>query len=120
VSRRTPLRPSKRLISAVETSAPSSMFSSDALEVTWLPAIYRLDTLAEPETSRLYPGPDVPIPRRDVALSHHRLLLPDIEVEPVKNDTWLATPEPDMVAVPCVSVSAAQYQTEADEFHLRI
>jgi len=53
-------------------------------------------------------------------LFHHRLFEPDIEVDPEKKDTWLEAPDPPIVAVPCVSVSAAQYQTDAVEFHLRI
>ena len=96
------------------------MFSSDAEEVTRDPAKKRFVTLALPATSRLYPGPDVPIPRRELPESHHRLFDPDIEVEPLKNATCVATPDPDMVAVPVVSVSVAQYQTEDVAFHFKI
>ena len=43
-----------------------------------------------------------------------------MEVEPEKNATCVAVPEPDIVAVPVVSVSDAQYQADIDEFHLSI
>jgi len=87
VSKSTPVLPSKRFISAVDTSAPSSIFSSVALEDTRFPAIKRFVTLALPETSKLYEGPEVPIPNLEVELSHHRLFEPDMEVEPEKKAT---------------------------------
>ena len=91
-----------------------------ALEDTRFPAIKRFVTLALPETSKLYEGPEVPIPNLEVELSHHRLFEPDMEVEPEKNATCVARPDPAIVAVPVVSVSDAQYQADIDEFHLSI
>ena len=65
----------------------------------------RFETFALPATSRLYVGPEVPIPSLELPESHHKLFEPDMEVEPEKNATCVAVPDPDIVAVPVVSVS---------------
>src|SRR3972149_5655113 len=76
---------------------------------------------AEPASSSLAAGPDLPIPRFPPVLSHHRLFDPLIDVEPEKKAICVARPDPAMVAVPEVPVeSEEQYQTDAVEFHLSI
>jgi len=70
-----------------------------------------------PDTSKLVKGPDVPIPSLELPESHHKLFEPDIDVEAEKKATCVARPDPAIVAVPEPVVSAAQYQTEAVEFH---
>jgi hypothetical protein len=79
----------------------------------------RFVMLADPATSSVYEGADVPIPSLEDVLFHQRLFDPDTAVDPVKNATWVAAPDPAIVAVPVVSVSAAQYHCDVDEFHLR-
>src|SRR3990172_5329348 len=74
---------------------------------------------AEPASSSLATGPDVPIPRFPPVLSHHRLFEPDTAVEPVKKVNCPAIPDPAIVAVPEPVVSTAQYQTEVLEFHFK-
>ena len=87
VSRRVPDLPESRLISV-------------AVAVTADPPMNRFVTFALPATSRANDGLLVPIPRRDNALFHHKLLLPVILLVPFQNVSCPATPEPETPEAP--------------------